>query len=276
MSKEEHKCKYCGKEFETGRKLGGHTASCKENPKRKETLKKLKQEAKGKKLSKKAKEKISKAMKKAHKEGRAWNIGKSRWNNELSYPEKFFVKVINNEFEDKKYIKEYNISKYSFDFAWPHKKILIEIDGSQHKRFEKYKKRDRKKDKLAKEKGWKLLRISWKNFFNNTKSIIKITKNFVDNNENIKLNNLEKQILFLRKESERNKIIQKQKQKERKKEKEKKIKNRIDIIKNSGIDFSKFGWIKKVSELLDISHTQVSRWMKKYMSDFWDKCKTRK
>lgn len=35
-------------------------------------------------------EKISESMKKAHAEGRAWNIGKSRWNNEPSYPEKFF------------------------------------------------------------------------------------------------------------------------------------------------------------------------------------------
>lgn len=63
-------------------------------------------------------------MKIAHKEGRAWNIGKSRWHNEASYPENFFIKVIENEFEDKNYKREFNIGIYSIDFAWPHKKEL--------------------------------------------------------------------------------------------------------------------------------------------------------
>ena len=29
-----YKCKYCGKEFETGSKLGGHTSNCLLNPNR--------------------------------------------------------------------------------------------------------------------------------------------------------------------------------------------------------------------------------------------------
>ena len=33
-------------------------------------------------------------MKRAHAEGRAHNIGTCRWNNEPSYPEQFFMKVI--------------------------------------------------------------------------------------------------------------------------------------------------------------------------------------
>jgi len=45
------------------------------------------------------KDKMSKAMKKAHAEGRAHNIGTSRWNNEPSWPEQFFMKVIENEFQ---------------------------------------------------------------------------------------------------------------------------------------------------------------------------------
>ena len=51
--------------------------------------------------NKETKDKISNSMKIAHNEGRAWNIGKSRWNNEPSYPEIFFMEVINNEFTNK-------------------------------------------------------------------------------------------------------------------------------------------------------------------------------
>ena len=56
---------------------------------------------KGKHLSKETRNSISKSMKKAHAEGRAHNIGESRWNNEPSYPEQWFMKVIENEFIDK-------------------------------------------------------------------------------------------------------------------------------------------------------------------------------
>ena len=42
-------------------------------------------------------ENISKGMILAHEEGRAWNIGMSRWNNKPSYPEEFFMKVIEIE-----------------------------------------------------------------------------------------------------------------------------------------------------------------------------------
>src|ERR1035437_6266210 len=54
-------------------------------------------------LTAEEKRNLSIKLKLAHKEGRAWNIGMSRWNNKPSYPEKFFMKVIENEFEDKNY-----------------------------------------------------------------------------------------------------------------------------------------------------------------------------
>jgi hypothetical protein len=45
------------------------------------------------------------------------------------------------------------------------------------------------------------------------------------------------------------------------------IETRKNIILNSGIDFTKWGWITKLSKLLNISHPQVRRFIKKYMSD---------
>lgn len=121
------------------------------------------------------KEKISASMKKAHAEGRAHNIGSCRWNNEPSYPEQWFMKVLKNEFgfeKDKDYITELPFHRFSLDFAFPNEKICIEIDGEQHERFQEQKNRDIEKDKLLKEEGWKELRKPWKEIFNSPKTFI--------------------------------------------------------------------------------------------------------
>lgn len=123
--------------------------------------------------------KISDSMKVAHSEGRAHNIGECRWNNEPSYPERFFMGVIENEFLDKNYTREYSVSRYSIDFAWVDKKLAIEIDGQQHDR-EPYKTRDARKDALLTSLGWKVLRIRWVDMYHDTKHWIEIAKNFID------------------------------------------------------------------------------------------------
>lgn len=127
-------------------------------------------------------EKISASMKKAHSEGRAHNIGKCRRNNEPSYPEKWFMKVLKNEFgleKDKDYRMELPFHRFSLDFAWPDKKICIEIDGEQHERFQEQKNRDIEKDRLLKEEGWLEIRKSWKEIFNNPKSFIEEVRCFL-------------------------------------------------------------------------------------------------
>jgi very-short-patch-repair endonuclease len=133
-------------------------------------------------VSPETRKKISEAMKKAHAEGRAHNIGMSRWNNKPSYPETFLMKVIKDSFEDKNYIREYPISIYAADFAWVHKKIDVEIDGQQHKHKE-HAERDKRKDKCLKERGWKVLRVEWIHLMNETQKWIKVIKDFVDNGE---------------------------------------------------------------------------------------------
>lgn len=128
------------------------------------------------------KEKISASMKKAHTEGRAHNIGECRWNNEPSYPEKWFMKVLKNEFgleKNKDYETEFSFHRFSLDFAWPDKKLCIEIDGEQHERFQEQKQRDVEKDKLLKEEGWKEIRKPWKEIFNEPKTFIEEVKNFI-------------------------------------------------------------------------------------------------
>ena len=122
---------------------------------------------------------ISESMKKAHKEGRAHNIGECRWNNEHSWPEKWFIEVIANEFEDKDYQCELPFHRFALDFAWLKKKKCIEIDGNYHER-EDQRKRDFEKDKLLKKEGWQILRMPWKEVFADPKFWIQKAKDFID------------------------------------------------------------------------------------------------
>lgn len=172
------KCKYCEFEFDK-KSIGAHIILCKKNPDREINIKNISTGMRGKKLKEETKEKISNSMKMAHSSGNAWNIGRSRWNNKQSYPEKFFESVINNEFDDKKFEKEFPIGIYSLDFAWKHLKKGIEIDGEQHDRFQEYRDRDTKKDEYCKNQGWEILRIKWKDLYNNTKHQIEIAKKFI-------------------------------------------------------------------------------------------------
>lgn len=48
-------------------------------------------------------------------------------------------------------------------------------------------------------------------------------------------------------------------------------------IVNSGVDFSKFGWVEKIAKLENVSHTSVRKFMRKYMKEFYySKCYIRK
>lgn len=176
----QHICKFCGREFISGQSLGSHIRLCNKNPKYLERIEKMRICGLGRAPSDKTKKKLSESMKKAHKEGRAWNIGKSRWNNKQSYPEIFFEKVINNEFVNKNFKSEYPVSIYSLDFAWIDLKKAIEIDGAQHQRFKEYIERDIRKDEYLKNNGWEILRVKWKDMYNNTKDEIMKCKIFID------------------------------------------------------------------------------------------------
>lgn len=120
-------------------------------------------------------------MKKAHQEGRAGTFP-SRKKCEHSYPEKWLISVLNKELgliEDKDYKTEYFFHKQFLDFAWPERKLCIEVDGQQHERFPERKLNDTKKDENLKAENWKLLRIKWRDMYNNTQECIQQILNFL-------------------------------------------------------------------------------------------------
>lgn len=100
--------------------------------------------------------------------------------NITSYPEKFFINVLNNN--NIKYRHNYPVQKkelglnstysYFLDFFIENKKIDLEIDGKQH---ERRKKNDKYRDKLLKKNGYVVYRIRWKNI--NTEN----GKNYIKN-----------------------------------------------------------------------------------------------
>ena len=110
------------------------------------------------KLSEETKDKIRKARlkwMKEHPEQTAWRM------KNMSYPEKCFQKILEDNDLDKKYLiyREYPVFPYFIDFAFINEKLAVEIDGSQHLEEDR-KRRDEEKDKLLISKGWRVIRIA--------------------------------------------------------------------------------------------------------------------
>lgn len=168
-------CPFCGRHRANVRRCAksAHILHCSKNPDR--------VPKKRHKLSDEQKKLISEKMKKAHLEGRAGTFP-SRKNCEHSYPEKWLIGVLNRELgfiEDKDYKTEYFFHKQFLDFAWPERKLCIEIDGQQHERFVERKLNDAKKDENLKAENWKLLRLRWSDICNNTQEYIQQILSFL-------------------------------------------------------------------------------------------------
>jgi len=112
---------------------------------------------------------ISNSLKKAHQEGRhsGWSfVNKDK--NRRSYPEKFFIKVFENNIIFNNFIVEEKLSygKYVIDFLLVELK-LIEIDGQQHFRTEEAIEHDKIRDDYFLNEGFKIYRIKWSDICNN-------------------------------------------------------------------------------------------------------------
>lgn len=86
--------------------------------------------------------------------------------------------IIEREFQNKEYKFEHWIFPYSIDFAWINKKLAIEIDGKQHELIEN-KEHDKKKDDFLTKNGWTVLRIKWRDMFNDSQFWIRKASQFI-------------------------------------------------------------------------------------------------
>lgn len=166
-------CPFCNKSWITNKTgFSYHINHCKENPNKKALY------WEGKCHSEESKKKISDGMKNAHEEGRAY-VWKHRMT-EPTRPEQFMIDVLKNELNmenGKDYLREVPYNGFFLDFCWIDKKIVIEMDGEQHQRFQEQIEKDKRKDALLKADGYKELRIPWQECFQNPKEWIEKVKN---------------------------------------------------------------------------------------------------
>jgi very-short-patch-repair endonuclease len=254
-------CPFCNEVFshKTPSAKGLHINFCFKNPNRKVY--------KGHSISDETKKRISLSMKKAISEGRATGWHKRKAGTQ-SYPEQWFEKVIQNEFEDKDYVTELSVGKWFLDFAWKKKMLYIEIDGEQHNDPNRAKS-DAKKDEFCKELGWKCLRLQWRYICSHTQEAIKAAKDFIDNGKVCEVEWVDKKALkkkeleTLKNEGRINSLgratsacLNPEVWEQRK-----------DLILNSGVDLMKFGWISEVMKKTNLSKGQVYNTIKKFNLD---------
>jgi hypothetical protein len=160
---------------------------------------------------------------------------------------------------------------FSIDIAFPDKKIGIEVNGNQHyNRDGSLKEYYQKRKEEIEELGWKLFDIHYSNIYKKSfvSDLISGLKNeyYMGNIDYSFYIKQKKEVFKSKSRKEYTDCIN-----------EFNFKNihskRIEIISNSDIDFSKFGWAKRVSEITDLIPQKVKGWMSKFMPDFYEsKC----
>lgn len=193
-------CRFCGKHCKNGNSLRNHERLCKLNPDRKEspfTKWNETHDAWNKGLSKETDERLKKSAETLHNgyaTGRIINSNKGKVHTEEqkqkismsrkryleqnpdkvpyllnhhskgdSYPEKYFKEVFDNE--NVEYKQNYYQCGYFLDFAWPSKKIYLEVDGEQHYLDKRIVEHDKVRTQKLLENGWTCVeRIRWSEY----------------------------------------------------------------------------------------------------------------
>lgn len=151
---------------------------------------------------------------------------------------------------------------YSIDIAFPDIKLGIEVNGNQHYNSDgTLKDYYKKRHDLIVSAGWVLIELHYSMCYN-FEYVDSIIENRVqpDYSEYFAIKELKKN---------KNKVLPRGQ----------KIKQIYDLkweeykekIIKSGIDFSKFGWVKEVAEILGLPSQNVNKWMKRYLPDFYEK-----
>lgn len=289
------KCKYCNEEFENAKKIAAHTKWCKQNPNRGSGVLKIKHRyciICGKEIfwNKKHRSKVcdneicKKEIKKHSEESKKiLSEKRKKWlkDHPELHPWKNNKKFISRPCEQLKDIlqknnilfeKEFTPIEdrfFSIDIFIPSKNIGLEINGNQHYTQDgNLKEYYQNRHNLIEKYGIKLIEIHYAMIYNNN-FIIDLLE-FIKNEKEINIDKYKKDVRL----SKKQKIIEQKKYRESR-EKEK-IQERIQKILNMDINFSKLGWNTKVAKNLQISNTQVRRFMKKHMPDFYSKCYIRK
>jgi hypothetical protein len=157
---------------------------------------------------------------------------------------------------------------FSIDIAFPHIKTGIEINGNQHYTASgNLKPYYQERHDLIEKAGWKLIEVHYSQCFSD-ESISRFL-NFdipYDDSGIIELYFEQKRMRDSLK-ADNDVMPRGQKVKLKTNQKWEIVKNEIF---NHSIDFSKYGWVTKVSKILNISPQKINGWMKRYHPDFFE------
>ena len=191
-----------------------------------------------------------------------------------SFPEKYFRKWLKKEKLLEK--QEFQIGRYSLDFAWPDKKIYLEIDGSQHK-LEWMQEHDRERTIYLEALGWLCIgRVDWNwytalctkekhRYLESIKSAIinsKFIEKFISKKE---LENQKRQNLIdagyvnCLGRSAPQKLLDNVWQ------------DRLNQIIESNVDLTKHGWKEKVLSITSLTRRQLNDTIEHFPEYFRDK-----
>ena len=208
----------------------------------------------------------------------AWRTG-----NAMSWPEKVFINAVERTgwYEKFEITREKSFYPYFVDFAFENVKVAVEIDGSQHDHPER-KASDDKKDVLLISQGWRVYRVKAKQVLSDVKAVIcelelfigeveteqKTSELLTGKEKKLKESKLKKK----RKTSElltgkeKKELEVKRKREENRKVKEEEIRKLVEERKKAFeiVNMFKFGWVQKIAEVWNLSHTQTKRWVRKY------------
>lgn len=262
QSRKEYLCPFCKKEWETTSSgFGTHKRMCKDNPNR------IPNVWEGKTHSEEAKKRISEGAKKAHDEGRG-HTWKNRYLNP-SYAEQWLYGLLDNNHIE--YEKEKPFFGFFLDVAVGNK--CIEIDGEQHgedTRFPEQIERDKRKDELLKENGWKELRIKWSDVKKMPDYFAEKIIEFIETGETVfdgefaSRKSKEKALLLKREELIKNKQIGKNGRLYSNMLTEAEWLERKQKILESEVNLNEFGCINKISKITGLSRGMIVKTLRKY------------
>lgn len=256
--KENRVCQFCGlQRFTTKEGMTYHEKYCISNPDRCTPH--------SHPVSEDVKKRISEKQKENYKGRSIFNIDRSQ----EPYSEKYFHEWLDKE--NIEYKKNFHVERFFLDFAFPDKKLYIEVNGEQHYRKmyngRDYQERDKERADILTNLGWiclatirwsefRALQISERNIaLDRLKHAIQIStvvdfeflytydskyRQSVKRDEAIKLGKVNSIGRVCN-----NKITDEE------------MNFRKEVILNSGVDLTKFGWVKKVSKVTSLTRRQI-------------------
>ena len=228
----------------------------------------------GKKHTEETKAKISAARRKYLNEHPDKVLFKLNHSSKESFPEKYFRKWLKNE--GLLEAQELQIDRYTLDFAWPDKKIYLEIDGNQHKQDWMQRHDKIRTDYLA-NLGWICIgRVDWAAF----QQLNKRAKHLYL--AEIKSAIVEARFIekFISKQDKKQMIRDEWKAQGKVNSLGRAVgsmlsndewQRRLQLILNSNVDLTKFGWKEQVQKVTNLTRRQLNCTIKHFPEYFKDK-----